>query len=66
MNRLVTTRPDIRMWPRRSVQPRGLAYCTHKYYTGHIIANYCFQNLIGLANLLSAISFMSPKINKKT
>ena len=25
-------------------------------YTRHIVASYCFQSLIGLANLLSAIS----------
>ena len=35
---------------------QGLAYWTHKYYTGHIIASYYFQCLIGPANLLSAIS----------
>ena len=40
MNRLVTTRSDIR------IRPRGLAYRTHWYYTGHIIASYCFQSLI--------------------
>ena len=27
-----------------------------KYYTGHGIASYCFQMLIGLTNLLSVIS----------
>ena len=26
-------------------------------YTGHIIASFCFQGLIGLANLVSAISY---------
>ena len=34
----------------------ALAYWTHKYYIGYIIASYCFQSLIGIANLLSAIS----------
>ena len=29
---------------------QGLAYWTHKYYTGQIIASYCFQSVIGLAN----------------
>ena len=47
MNRLSTTRSDIRIWP------RSLAYW---YYSGHFIASYCFQGLTGLANLLSAIS----------
>ena len=28
---------------------QGLAYWTHKYYTGHIIGSYCFQSLTGLA-----------------
>ena len=27
---------------------QGPAYWTHKYYSGHIIASYCFQGLIGL------------------
>ena len=39
-----------------SEHSQSLAYWAHKYYTGHIIASYCFQSLIGLANLLSAIS----------
>ena len=38
-----------------SVLPRGLAHWTHWYYTGHIIASYCFQGLIRLPNLFSAI-----------
>ena len=51
MNRLVTTRYDIRIWPRLSIQ--------NTYYTGHIKVSYCnicFQSLSGLTNLLSAIS----------
>ena len=42
MSRLVTTRSDIRMWPRLSLLNAN---------TGHIIASYCLQSLIGLANL---------------
>ena len=34
----------------------GSAYWTYKYYTGHIIASYCFQSSIRLTNLLSAIT----------
>ena len=32
---------------------QGSVCWTHKYYTGHIIASYCFQIWIGQANLLS-------------
>ena len=49
MNRL-TTRSNIRLLPGLSI----LNIC--KYCTGHIIASYFFQSIIGLANLLSAIS----------
>ena len=38
-----------------SVCGQGLAYWTHNYI-GHIITSYCFQSLLELANLLSAIS----------
>ena len=40
----------------RSEYGQGLAYWTHKYYTGHTIASYCFQSLIGLANSLTVIT----------
>ena len=46
MNRFATTRSDILIQPRLSILN----------YTRYIIASYCFQSLIGLANLLSAIS----------
>ena len=58
MSRLATTRSNIRMWPRLSIATE------HKHYTGHIIASYCLQSLIGLANLLSAISHYKFHISK--
>ena len=46
MKRLATTRSDIR------IRPRGfLILNTLILYTGHIIASYCFQSLIGLPNI---------------
>ena len=35
---------------------QSLPYQTQNYDTGHTIASYCFQSLIGLANLLSTVS----------
>ena len=48
INRLVRTGFDIRMQPRLSI-------LYTQYYSGHIIASYCFQSLIGLASFLSAM-----------
>ena len=47
----VNTRTDWWQQDLTSEYDQGLAYWTHQYYTGHIIASYCFQTLIGLANL---------------
>ena len=45
MNKLVSLRSDIR------IRPRGLHTKHIDNYTGHIIASYCFQSLVGLPNI---------------
>ena len=47
---------------------QGLVYAEYMHYNttlhGHIIASYCFQSSVGLANLLSAISYYKFHILK--
>ena len=45
MNKLVSIRSDIR------IRPRGLHTKHINNYTGHIIASYYFQSLVGLPNI---------------
>ena len=57
----VNTWADWRQQDLISECSQGLA---HKHYTGDIITSYCLQSLIGLANLLSAISCYKFHISK--
>ena len=65
----VNTWADWRQQDLISECSQGLAYWTQTL-PGHIVASYCLQSLVGLANLLSAIScytnFIFQKINRRT